>query len=141
MTEYAKPLPKSDPVTKPFWDSLDKGAMEIQRCDSCDGFVFYPRALCPHCGSRNLNWTQVSGRGRIYSLTIVHRPTNAAFKSDTPYVVALVELEEGCRMMSNVIGVDADPAHVKIGMSVEVVYDRVTPETTLPKFRPVGGSD
>lgn len=69
-------------------------------------------------------------------MTIVHRPTNAAFKGDTPYVVAVIELDEGCRMMSNVVEVQADPEHVKIGMTVEVVYDRVTAETTLPKFRP-----
>lgn len=139
MSDYAKPLPKSDPLTKPFWDSLGRGAMEIQRCGDCSSYAFYPRNLCPHCGSRAMHWTPVSGRGRIYSLTIVHRPTNAAFKGDTPYVVALVELDEGCRMMSNVIGVKADPEHVKIGMPVEVVYDRVTTETTLPKFRPVAG--
>lgn len=138
MSEYSKPLPKSDPLTKPFWDSLDRGAMEIQRCDDCSSFVFYPRGLCPSCGSRKLSWAPVSGRGRIYSFTIVHRPTNAAFKGDTPYVVALVDLEEGCRMMSNVTSVQADPEHVRIGMPVEIVYDRVTPDTTLPKFRPSG---
>jgi uncharacterized OB-fold protein len=110
--------------------------MEIQRCEDCASFTFYPRALCPSCGSRALRWAPVSGRGRIYSLTIVHRPTNAAFKSETPYVVALIDLEEGCRMMSNVIGVQADPDQVKIGMPVEVVYERVTDDTVLPKFRP-----
>jgi uncharacterized OB-fold protein len=136
MTDYAKPLPKSDPLTKPFWDSLNRGAMEIQRCDDCASYAFYPRGLCPSCGSRALRWTPVSGRGRIYSLTIVHRPTNAAFKGDTPYVVALIELDEGCRLMSNVTGVQADPAHVKIGMPVEIVYEQVTPDTILPKFRP-----
>lgn len=139
MTDYSKPLPKSDPLTKPFWDSLDRGAMEVQRCEACASFVFYPRALCPGCGSRDLSWTPVSGRGRLHAFTVVHRPTNAAFKGDTPYVVALVELEEGCRMMSNLISVEADPAHVTIGMPVEIVYDRVTPDATLPKFRPAGG--
>lgn len=135
MTEYTKPLPKPDPVTAPFWDSVNRGALEVQRCDDCASFVFYPRAICPSCGSRRLTWTPVSGRGRIYSLTIVHRPTSNAFKADSPYVVALVELEEGCRMMSNIIEVEPDPAHVRIGMPVEVVYDRVTGDVTLPKFR------
>lgn len=139
MTDYTKPLPKSDPVTAPFWDSVNREALEVQRCDDCNAFVFYPRALCPSCGSRRLTWTPVSGRGRIYSMTIVHRPTNSAFKADSPYVVALVELEEGCRMMSNIIDVQADPEHVRIGMAVEIVYDRVTATTTLPKFRPVAG--
>lgn len=136
MTDYAKPLPKSDPVTAPFWDSVHRGQIEVQRCDDCAEYVFYPRAICPSCSSRKLTWTPVSGRGQIYSLTIVHRPTNNAFKADAPYVVALVELDEGCRMMSNIVEVRADPAHVKIGMPVEIVYDRVTEDVTLPKFRP-----
>ena len=135
MTDYLKPLPKSDPVTAPFWDSVTRGAMEIQRCDGCATFVFYPRALCPHCGSRALRWTPVSGRGRIYALTIVHRPTNAAFKPDGPYVVALIELEEGCRMMSNIVEAAPDPKTVQIGIPVDIVYDRVTDQVTLPKFR------
>jgi uncharacterized OB-fold protein len=139
MTEYLKPLPKSDPVTAPFWDSVTRGKMEVQRCDDCATFVFYPRALCPNCSSRKLTWTPVCGRGRIYSMTIVHRPTNAAFKADAPYVVALVELEEGCRMMSNIMGSKADPATVKIGMPVELVYDPVTEQATLPKFRLAAG--
>jgi uncharacterized OB-fold protein len=137
MTDYKKPLPKSDPVTAPFWDSLNRGRMEIQRCDDCGTFVYYPRAVCPSCSSRKLAWTPVSGRGTIYSLTIVHRPTNHAFSEDAPYVVALVELDEGCRMMSNIVGVEPDPAYVQIGMAVEIVHDRVTDSVTLPRFRPV----
>ncbi|CAE6738000.1 Zn-ribbon domain-containing OB-fold protein [Paraburkholderia aspalathi] len=137
MTDYLKPLPKSDPLTAPFWDSVNRGKLEIQCCNECDTFVFYPRALCPVCSSRSLTWKPVAGRGTIYSLTVVHRPTNAAFKGSGPYVVALVELEEGCRMMTNVIDVPADPKVVKIGMPVEIVYDRVTEECTLPKFRPI----
>jgi uncharacterized protein len=139
MADYSKPLPKSDPLTKPFWDSLHRGAMEIQRCEDCSSFTFYPRGLCPSCNSRALRWSPVSGRGHIYSLTIVHRPTNPAFKSEAPYVVALVDLEEGCRMMSNIIGVQADPDHVKIGMPVEVIYEKVTDDTVLPKFRLASG--
>lgn len=139
MTDYIKPLPKSDPVTAPFWDSLKRESIEVQRCDDCSAFVFYPRALCPHCSSRQLKWTPVSGRGRIYTLTIVHKGPGSAFKGDAPYVVALVELDEGCRMMTNIIDVAADPDEVKIGMPVEIVYDHVTAEVTLPKFRPVGG--
>ena len=137
MTEYLKPLPKPDPVTAPFWKSLADGKMQIQCCDDCGAFVFYPRALCPGCGSRKLTWKPVSGRGRIYTLTIVHKPFNASFKGDAPYVVALVELDEGCRMMTNIIDVQPDPEQVKIGMPVEVVYDRVTDAVTLPRFRPV----
>ena len=136
MTDYSKPLPKADPVTAPFWESLHKGQLEVQRCDDCSSFVFYPRALCPHCSSRRLNWTPVSGRGHIYTMTIVHKAPGAAFQADAPYVVALVELEEGCRVMSNIVEVKADPEHVRIGMRVEIVYGSVTEAVTLPKFRP-----
>lgn len=135
MTDYLKPLPKSDPLTAHFWDSVNRGSLEIQRCDDCKSFIFYPRSLCPSCSSRNVRWTKVSGRGEIHSLTIVHRPTISAFKVDVPYVVAIIQLEEGCRMMSNVVDVKADPQLVKIGMPVEIVYDRVTDDTVLPKFR------
>jgi uncharacterized OB-fold protein len=135
MNDYLKPLPKSDPLTARFWDSVNRENLEIQCCDDCKSFVFYPRGLCPTCGSRSLRWTRVSGRGEIYSLTIVHRPTNAAFKADAPYVVAIVQLEEGCRLMSNIVNAPADPKLVAIGMPVEIVYDRVTQDTVLPKFK------
>lgn len=135
MTDYLKPLPKSDPLTAPFWASLANGQIEIQRCDDCQAYVFYPRALCPACSSRNLTWTPVLGRGQIYSLTIVHKGPGAHFQADAPYVVALVELDEGCRMMTNIIGAEPDPAQVRIGMPVEIVYDRVTEAVTLPKFQ------
>jgi uncharacterized OB-fold protein len=135
MSGYPKPLPKPDPLTAPFWASLRNGAMEIQRCEDCGAHVFYPRGLCSHCGSRELRWSKVSGRGRIYAFTIVHRPTHPAFRPDAPYVVAIVELEEGCRMMTNIVGIPADPIHVKIGLPVEVVYDQVVPDTVLAKFK------
>ncbi len=137
MTEYTKPLPKADPVTAPFWESLKREKIEVQRCDDCEAHIFYPRALCPHCSSRRLRWTPVSGRGRIYTLTIVHKAPGPAFKADTPYVVALVELDEGCRIMTNIVDAPADPDHVRIGMPVEIVYHHVTDDVTLPKFRPV----
>jgi uncharacterized OB-fold protein len=136
----SKPLPKPDPLTMPFWSSLNRRSMEVQRCESCGSHVFYPRGLCPSCGSRALRWTPVSGRGRIYAFTIVHRPTNAAFRADAPYILAMVELDEGVRMMTNIVGVAPDPARVRIGMPVEVVYEEVGPGTTLAKFRPVAAS-
>ena len=138
MTDYLKPLPKSDPVTAPFWESLRRGKVKVQCCGDCKSFAFYPRALCPACGSRNLAWTPVSGKGHIYSLTIVARGRGpGTFKNDSPYVVALVELDEGCRMMTNIVDVAANSEDLKIGMAVEIVYDCVTEDVTLPKFRPV----
>ena len=134
---YAKPLPQPDPITQPFWDSVKAHALRIQRCGTCGRYVFYPRALCPACFGGTLEWSPVSGRGVVHAFTIVHRHPSPAFQPDIPYVVALVELEEGVRMMSNLVGVPSDPARIRIGMPVEVVYDDVTPEITLPKFRPV----
>jgi uncharacterized protein len=131
-----KPLPVADPVTKPFWDSVRNQAMQMQCCNSCGKFIFYPRGLCPHCMSNDLAWKPVSGKGELHAFTIVHRHANPAFHGDVPFVVALIELEEGVRMMSNLVGVAADPAEVKVGMPVEVVYEVATDEVTLPKFRP-----
>jgi uncharacterized OB-fold protein len=112
--------------------------MQLQRCARCERFVFYPRAMCPTCGSRDLAWQAVSGRGRLHSFCIPHRHPSPAFQSDLPYVVALVELDEGVRLMTNLVGVDPDPAKLMplVDKPGEVVYERVNDDVTLPKFRP-----
>jgi uncharacterized OB-fold protein len=133
---YTKPLPEPDPVTRPFWESVKAHAMRIQRCEACGRYVFYPRPLCPHCFSVALTWTPVSGQGTVYSFTIVYRHPVVAFQAETPYIVALVELDEGVRLLTNLVEVPPDPGRVYIGMPVELVYEDVTPEITLPKFRP-----
>ncbi len=135
---YTKPLPTPDPLTKIYWDSVKAHAMQLQKCADCGQFIFYPRAVCPGCFSRNLQWTPVSGRGKIYGFTINmgRHPSTAAFGADVPYVIALVELEEGPRMMTNIVGVEPSPEHVKVGMDVVVQYDDVTDSITLPKFKP-----
>jgi uncharacterized OB-fold protein len=137
VPEYNKPLPIPDPVTRPFWDSLKAHAIRLQRCDACNRFIYYPRPLCPGCLSDDLAWTPVSGHGTVHAFTIPYRHPNAAFGSGVPYVVALIELDEGIRMMSNLIDVDPTPEAVKVGLPVEIVYDDVTEEITLPKFRPL----
>jgi uncharacterized OB-fold protein len=134
-----KPLPQPEPLAKPYWDSLNAGALQLQRCDRCERFVFYPRALCPHCGSRALTWRRVSGRGRLHTFCIPYRHPSPAFQPDLPYVVAQVELDEGVRMMTNLVGVEPDPAGLMplIDGPVEIVYEKVNDQITLPKFRPV----
>ena len=134
---YSKPLPAPDPLTKTYWDSVKAHAMQLQKCADCGKFIFYPRAVCPDCGSRNLQWTAVSGRGKVYGFTINmgRHPSVAAFAGDAPYVIALVELEEGARLMSNIVGVEPTPEKVKVGMDVVVQYDDVTDAITLPKFK------
>jgi uncharacterized OB-fold protein len=137
MADYNKPLPTPDPVTKPFWDSLKEHAVKLQKCGGCNQFIFYPRPLCPSCMSDDLAWTAVSGKGIVHAFAIPHRHLNPAFGSTAPFVVALIELEEGARIMSNLVEVDPTPEAVTVGMAVEIVYDDVTDDVTLPKFRPV----
>ena len=136
MAEYAKPLPTPDPLTAPFWESVKAHAMKLQRCGGCGTFIFYPRAICPGCMSDDLVWTPVSGRGIVHAFTIPHRHPNPAFGSDVPYVVALVELDEGPRMLTNLVDVEPSPQTVRVGMPVEVAYDDVTDAVTIPRFRP-----
>lgn len=137
-TTPRKPMPMPDPITAPFWESMKAHAMQVQHCNACGQHIFYPRGLCPNCFSSDLAWQPVSGKGNVYAFTIVHRAQNPAFAEDVPYVVAMIELEEGVRMMSNLIDVAPDPEQVKVGMPVEVVYDDVSEAITLPKFRPLG---
>jgi len=136
MAEYSKPLPTPDPVTAPFWESVKAHAIKLQRCGGCGQFIFYPRAICPACMSDDLVWTPVTGRGTVHAFTIPHRHPNPAFASDVPYVVALVELEEGARMLTNLVDVAPTPEAVRVGMPVEIIYDVVTESITLPRFRP-----
>jgi uncharacterized OB-fold protein len=136
MSSYVKPLPVPDDVTRPYWESLKQHQMKIQRCPACNLAIFYPRGLCPQCWSSDLVWEPVSGRGTVHALAIVHANRAPGFADEVPYVVALVELDEGVRLMSNVVDVQPDPEHVTVGMPVELVYDDVTEEITLPKFRP-----
>jgi uncharacterized OB-fold protein len=130
-----KPLPVVDADTRPFWEGARARKLMVQRCGACRKYVFYPRALCPHCHSARLDWTEASGKGTIYSFTIARRPAGAAFQNDVPYVIALIDLEEGVRMMSNIITDDVDS--VRIGQRVRVVFEDVGPEIALPKFQVV----
>ncbi len=129
-----RPLPQPTPVTQPFWDAAKERRLSIQRCASCERYVFYPRPLCPYCGSTELTWTDVSGRGVVYSYTIAWRPTMRAFVEDVPYVIAIVELAEGPHMTTHIV--DCEPEAVAIGMPVEATFEDANDEVTLVKFRP-----
>jgi uncharacterized OB-fold protein len=135
MKEYKKPMPRPTPWSKPFWDGCKRHELVIQKCKDCQEHIFYPKLFCPHCLSPNLEWTKASGKGKIYSYTIVYSYAPTEFAEDTPYVVAVIDLQEGVRMMSNVV--ECPPEEVKCDMKVEVVFDDVTNEITLPKFKPV----
>ncbi|HYF96144.1 MAG TPA: Zn-ribbon domain-containing OB-fold protein [Symbiobacteriaceae bacterium] len=133
MSEYAKPLPVVDPDSRPYWDAARAHRLMIQRCTACGKHQFYPRSRCSQCFA-DVEWVEASGRGHVYSFTIIHRAPGDAFQQEAPYVVALVDLAEGVRMMTNLRGIA--PEEVRIGMPVRVTFADVTPEVTLPQFEP-----
>lgn len=130
-----KPAPIVNAWARPFWDGTRAGRLLIQRCRDCDQPCFYPRMACPHCGSARLDWVETRGRGTVYSYTVVQNNAPSAFAGDVPYVVAVIRLEEGVQMLSNIV--DCDPLAVQCDMEVEVTFERLDDEFTLPKFRPV----
>jgi uncharacterized OB-fold protein len=136
MSEYRKPLPVADDLSRPYWEAARHGVLVIQRCAACATYVHYPKAACPRCGSPDLRPTPVSGRGTVHTFTVSHYVGAPGFENETPYVIALVELEEqpGLRLISNLRG--CPPTAVRVGMPVEVTFEEVTPEVTLPQFKP-----
>lgn len=134
MSEYAKPLPDLTEENRPFWDGCREGRLRVQSCRAC-GHLRYPIArVCPECLSEDTAWTDLSGRGTVFAFIVLHRAYHPGFGGDVPYNVALVQLEEGPRMFSNVVGTANDA--VRVGDAVEVVFDPVTTEVTIPRFRP-----
>ena len=131
--KYEKALPEMNPVTKPFWDHCKSHELYIQFCENCSAWIWYPKAWCPSCGKRaSIKWMKLSGRGKIYSYTIIRQviDNSPAFQADLPFLIGLIELEEGPRIYSNVTAKE-----VNIGDAVEVYFEDVTPEITLPKFK------
>lgn len=129
---YTKPLPVIDPGTRPFWDAAKDHRLMIPKCRDCGEYHFYPRELCPHCHSDRLDWRDVSGRGEVYSFTVARRPAGPAFADDVPYIVAMIALAEGPRMLTNILVDDVET--VGIGAKVRVHFEDVTEDVTLPKF-------
>jgi hypothetical protein len=134
MMAYRKPLPRIDEESRGFWEALARHELYFQRCRDCGTKRLYPRALCTSCLSSATEWVRASGRGTVHTFTVTHQNQAPGFRDELPYVLAVVELEEGVRLMTNVVG--GTPDAVRIGMPVEVVFEDVTPEVTLPKFRP-----
>ncbi len=131
---YEKRLPYIHGETSDYWEGARRHELLVRKCGCCGQHHFYPRDFCPSCFSFDVGWTRASGRGIVYSFTICHRPA-PGFEKDVPYNLALIELDEGVRMMSSIVGCPLHEIHV--GMAVEVVFDDVTSQVTLPKFRPV----
>ncbi|MES2944802.1 MAG: Zn-ribbon domain-containing OB-fold protein [Pseudomonadota bacterium] len=129
MSRY---LPVPSTVSQPFWDSCKAQAMQIQKCGDCGTYAFYPVYICPECASRKLAWTRVSGLGTIHTYTVAAK---SVFEEvEGPVVVALVELQEGAMMTSNIV--HADPESIRIGMPVRLCYEPISEDITLPVFEP-----
>lgn len=131
---FPRPLPSPNPLTAPYWDAAARGEFMLPRCAACGKFHFYPRATCPHCGADKLAWQAVSGKGEVYSFTIVQRAPSKGFEALVPYVVAVVALAEGPHLMTRLIDVPPDAVH--IGMPVAVAFEPQDEQTRLPVFRP-----
>jgi uncharacterized OB-fold protein len=125
-----RPLPRPTALSRPFWDACREHRLIVQRCDNCGAHVFIPQAFCPRCRSTSLSWVDSAGRGEIVTFTVVWRPQTPAFEA--PYVVAVVRLDEGYEMMTNII--ETLPDAVEIGARVAIRFLDVTPEISLPCF-------
>lgn len=133
MLDYDKPLPTLTDENRPFWAACREGRLSLQRCGGC-GHLRYPiNAFCPRCLGDVFNWHDVSGRGSVFSYVVFHQAYHPGFKAAVPYNVALVQLDEGPRMYSNVVGTSNE--QVKVGDRVEVTFEPVTPEISIPRFR------
>ena len=132
-----RPLPVADDLSQPFWEAAKQQRLVVQRCRECGYFNHPPRSACDACQSQQLQFEPVSGRGTIYSFTVMHQPNIAGFEDQIPYINILVELEEQplLFMVSNLPASDLDK--IKIGGQVEVSFEEVDPDTALPQFRPV----
>ena len=127
--------PSPTDISRPFWDGCRDRRLLMQKCEDCGTLNYYPVYICSACMSDRLAWTELSGRGRVHSVTVVHRPAAPAFAAATPYAVALIEVEEGPIMMSNIVGPNA--LQTRIDDQVEVVFEDVG-DVTLPRFRLTG---
>lgn len=127
------PLPAVTPDVAPFYEAARRGELRFQRCTDCGAWRHYPRAACPACLSRRVSWERASGRGAVYTWTVVHGPTLPAFEADLPYNVVDVLLDEGIHFVSQVV--DCSPGALRAGLPVEAVFVPVTDEVTLVKFR------
>lgn len=137
MADKSKlPLPVPTPETQHFWDGAKAGELRLQRCDDCGDAYFPPRPFCPACSSRSVSVFKASGNATLYSYVINHR-NHPAF--DGPYSIAVVELEEGPRMMTNIVGVEQTPEALQLDMPLEVTFEEMSEAISLPYFQPVGG--
>jgi uncharacterized OB-fold protein len=128
-----KPLPRPDEESRWFWEACRRHELVAQKCRACATLRYYPRALCPQCLSSDADYVRLSGRGRVHTFTVTHQNQAPGFREELPYVMAYVELDEGPRLLTNVVG--CPPEEIRIGISVVVEFEDATEDIGLPKFR------
>ena len=132
-----RPVPVSQPESDHYWEQAKQGNLVLQKCSDCASFQFYPRVFCTTCSGRNLEWIESAGEGFVFTFAIVHQPFYLGFVGAVPYITAIVELDEGVTMPSQLIGVDPEPHQIEIGMRVRVAFEELTDSISLPVFRPI----
>lgn len=131
--DYKKPLPHVDEESRWFWEACARHELYVQRCEACGTLRVPPRGICPQCLSSQTEYVRASGRGTVYTFTVTYQNQSAGFRDELPYVMAYVELEEGLRILTNIVG--TPPDEVTIGMPVEVVFEDIDEGLALPKFQ------
>ncbi len=134
MQPSQKPIPIIDPWTEAFWKGTKQGQLLVQQCQDCQAKIFFPKKFCPECWSKNLGWITASGKGTVYTFSVMLDMVEPKFMGDLPYVLAVVELDEGIRMTTRIV--NCNPEVVEIGMPVEVTFEDISPEYALPMFQP-----
>ncbi len=132
-------VPGMTALTAPYWDAAREGRLVVQECRSCGQVRHPPLPRCPGCHDSQPGWREVSGAGTVYTYTVVRHPTHFAFADKVPYVLAIVELAEGPRLVTALVGVE--PGEVRAGLPVRVVFREVAPGVTLPYFEPAADRD
>ena len=134
--QYNKPIPVPQGESDEYWNKAKEGELWLRSCNDCGNAYFYPRDISPCCFSRNTTWVQASGNATLYTYAIVHRAPHPGFVQDVPFVPAIVELEEGPRMPTNIVIDEPTQENLQIGMSLKVVFEDITDSIALPKFAP-----
>jgi uncharacterized OB-fold protein len=135
VAEGKRPLPKPTPETQHYWEGAAAGELRLQICSDCSKTYFPPRPFCPKCGSRAVKVTKASGKAKLHSYVIHARPAPGF---DPPYAIAVVELDEGPRMMTNIVGCPQTPEALQLDMALEVTFEKQNDQITLPFFKPAG---
>lgn len=133
MAEPGRVIPKPTPETQHYWDGAKEGELRLQACNSCSETYFPPRPFCPKCGARDVKVVKASGKGKLYSYIINHLPSPGY---TPPFTVAIVELEEGIRLMTNLVDIEPDPEKLELDMPLEVTFEKLNDDITLPQFKP-----